>query len=157
MFTMKKYLYLSFIAIAVIFLTSCSDNPSSPDLKTGIAGTWLVTRTLVTPSKDFPNGYKDQQTWEISTNGDAASLTVYAGGVNVGTISGQWTKSQNFGYDHWYFEYEGQDPRTGFQIKIIVEIINAGPLKATDETYVWDKYANMYTLSDSFSCEGAKQ
>jgi len=154
---MRKSVYSLIFFLISILIISCSDNTSAPDLKTGIDGTWLVTRTLVTPSNDFPKGYKDQQTWQIQTNGTTASLTVIAGGINIGTINGTWTKSSNFNFEHWYFEYEGQDPRTGFQIKIIVEIIGTGPLKATDETYVWDKYANTYTLSDSFSCEGVKQ
>ena len=156
---MRKSFYFAFPVVLVIFmLFSCSDDNSvSPDLKTGIDGTWIVTRTLISPSKDFPNGYKDQQTWKISTNGETATLTVLAGGVNMGTIDGKWTTSATFGYEHWYFEYEGQDPRTGFNIKIVVEVIAAGPLKGTDDTYVWDKYANTYTLSDAFSCEGVKQ
>ena len=154
---MKKFIPILFVLLTFVILSSCSDNTTAPDLKTGIDGSWLVTRTLVTPSKDFPNGYKDQQTWQIKINGTTATLTVIAGGVTVGTVNGTWTTSDNFNYEHWYFEYEGQDPRTGFQIKIIVEIIGTGPLKATDETYVWDKYANMYVLSDSFACEGVKQ
>ncbi len=154
---MKKLFYFRAVLISslflfLLFLSSCSDDPTSADLKTGIDGTWLVTRTLVTPSKDFPDGYKDQQTWTIKTNGETATLTTV-----YGSMDGQWTTSNNFNFSHWYFEYEGPDPRTGFQIKIIIEIIAADPLKGTNETYVWDQYAGRYLLSDSFQCEGVRQ
>jgi hypothetical protein len=150
---MRKLAYLPLVLLLSFLFVSCGDdNPASPDLKTGIDGTWLVTRTLVTPSKDFPAGYKDQQTWTIKTNGETATLTTTAG-----TIDGKWTSSANFTYSHWYFEYEGPDPRTGMQIKIVIEIINAGPFKGTNESYFWDPYSSRFLLNDSFSCTGVKQ
>ncbi len=150
---MKKLFYFSAIILLVFSFISCQDdNPAAADLKTGIDGTWLVTRTLVTPSNDFPKGYKDQQVWTIKTNGETATLT-----TDAGTMNGQWTVSGNFNFSHWYFEYEGPDPRTGFQIKILIEIIGASPLKGTNETYVWDQYSGRYLLSDSFECEGVRQ
>ncbi|GEM_PF-5272192 len=150
---MGKFVLLFAVLISPLFFVSCGDNnPSSPDLKTNIDGTWLVTRTLVTPSKDFPKGYKDQQTWTIKTSGETATLTTI-----YGTINGKWDVSNNFNYSHWCFAYEGADPRTNMKIKVIIEIIAAGPLKGTNETYYWDPYANRFLLSDSFSCTGVKK
>lgn len=149
---MKKPLFfvLSIPAIVVLLL-SCGDNATSPDLKTDIAGKWLVTRTLVTPNPDFPNGYQDQQEWTIAVQGETAALTTVAG-----TINGAWTSSDNFSYKHWVFTYEGPDPRTGTQIKLVVELISAGPLKGTNETYYWDPFASRFLLAESFSCIGQK-
>lgn len=149
---MKKQsaLILTIAAIAVL-LNSCGDNATSPNLQTEIAGKWLVTRTLVTPNPDFPNGYQDQQEWTIAVQGETATLTTVAG-----TINGVWASSSNFSYKHWVFTYEGPDPRTGLQIKIIVEIIAAGPLKGTNETYYWDEFASRFILAESFQCNGSK-
>ncbi len=154
MIIMKKFSY-SFLCFLFIFsIYSCKKNSTgsnTPDLKTGVVGTWLVTRTLVTPNQDFTNGYQDQQTWTIATSDETASLT-----TDAGTIYGTWAISANFPDPHWYFEYEGSDPRTGYQIKIIVEIIDIDPFLATNETYYWDIYGNQYLLLESFGCEGVR-
>jgi hypothetical protein len=149
---MKKLLLLLILLAPLVLFISCGDDANGPDLKTGIDGTWLVTRTLITPSTDFPNGYQDQQTWTIKTTGETATLTTQAG-----TINGTWAASDNFPDKHWYFVFEGQDPRTGFPIRITVEIIGASPLKGTNDTFNWDQYLQKYTLADSFKCEGKKQ
>ncbi len=152
---MKKF-YYSFLCFLFIFLIySCKKDdpgPTTPNLKTDIVGTWLVTRTLVTPNQDFPNGYADQQTWTIAVSGETATVT-----TDAGTINGMWVNTTDtYGYPHWYFEWEGPDPRTGYQIKIIVEIIDIDPFLATNETYSWDISSQRYLLLDSFGCEGAK-
>jgi len=52
----EKFFIFVVSTIAVV-LISCSDNATLPDLKNDIAGKWLLTRTLVRPNPDFPNGY----------------------------------------------------------------------------------------------------
>jgi len=151
---MKKF-SCSFLCFFLLFnIYSCKKNSTSsttPNLKTDVAGKWLITRTLVTPNQDFTNGYADQQTWTIAISGETASLT-----TDTGTISGTWASSTTYSYSHWYFEWEGQDPRTGYQIKIIIEIIDIDPFLATNETYYWDIYGQRYLLLESFGCEGTK-
>jgi len=135
---MKKFNYSFLCFLLIISIISCKKNPTnSPlNLKADIVGTWVVTRTLVTPNQDFTNGYTDQQAWIIAVSGETATLT-----TNAGTINGAWVNTTpTYGYPHWYFEWEGQDPRTGFHIKIIVEIIDIDPFLATNETYYWDIY-----------------
>lgn len=154
MIIMKKF-FNSFLCLLFIFsVFSCKKNSTAsntPNLKTDVVGTWLVTRTLVTPNQDFTNGYADQQNWTIAVSGETASLT-----TDAGTINGTWASSVTYSYPHWYFEWEGQDPRTGYQIKIIVEIIDIDPFLATNETYYWDIYGQQYLLLESFGCEGVK-
>lgn len=148
-----KFLILPAI-ISVMLITSCSDSAtnSNSNLKTDIAGKWSVIRTLVTPSKDFPNGYKDVQDWSFTVNGENASLT-----TKDGTINGKWTKSSDFNYDHWVFDAQGSDPLTGLTIKIVVEIIAVNKLKGTNSSYYYDSMNNMWLLLDSFTIEGTKK
>jgi len=149
----NRYLTALLLVISTFLFLSCSsDNPTSANLKTDLAGTWLVTRTIVTPTADFPAGYQDQQTWKFTVNGDQATITTSAGSMN-----GTWGKSSDFNYDHWIFEATGQDPRFGTQIKVRVEIINVDILKGTNETYTWDAYSSRYLISDAFSIEGVRQ
>lgn len=148
----NRYLTVLLLVIISVFFLSCSNDPTSPNLKSGLAGTWLVTRTIVTPTPDFPAGYQDIQTWTFTVNGDQATMSTTAGSMN-----GTWGKSTDFNYDHWIFEAIGPDPRTGFQIKIRVEIINVDKLKGTNETYNWDAYSSRYLIADAFSIEGVRQ
>lgn len=151
----KKFCYSFLFLLLILSINSCKKDPTgsaTPNLKTDVVGTWLVTRTLVTPNHDFTNGYADQQTWTIAVSGETASLSTEAG-----TINGTWVQSTaTYGYSHWYFEWEGADPRTGYQIKIIVEIIDIDPFLATNETYYWDIYGSQFLLLESFGCEGVK-
>lgn len=142
------------IFVLSLLLVSCGDNSvSTPKFSANdAAGTWTVTRTMVTQNPDFPNGYQDIQVWTIAVNGTNGTLTTPAG-----TISGSWKTSANFSTEHWVFEYIGPDPRTGFQIKVLVEIIGASPLKGTNDTYTYDSWNNLWLLGDSFRIEGVKQ
>jgi hypothetical protein len=144
----KIFTSLLFIAVLLTF-SSCSDNPASANLKTDLAGSWNVTRTIVTPSADFPNGYQDQQLWSFTVNGNTATIT-----TSAGTMNGVWDKSTDFNYDHWIFEATGTDPRFGTQIKVRIEIIAVDKLKGTNETYFWDPYSSGFMLSDAFSIVG---
>lgn len=141
-----------FLASILLFASCSKDNPTSPSLKTGLAGTWIVTRTIVTPTVDFPNGYQDIQEWKFTVNGETAVITTSAGSMN-----GTWTKSKDFNYDHWLFEATGTDPRFGTQIKVRVEIINVDKLKGTNETYYWDASLSSFVISDAFSIEGVRK
>ena len=49
-------------------------------------------------------------------------------------MHGKWQTSDNFNFDHWVFQAEGADPRTGSQILVRVEIISVDYLKGTNET-----------------------
>lgn len=152
---MKHIINFFPILLIIIFLISCGSDSKSTnptDIKSGAIGTWLVTRTLITYNPDFPNGYQDQQTWTIATSGDNATLT-----TSAGTINGTWATTQTYLQSHWVFEYTGPDPRTGFTIKIVVEIIGIAPFKATNETYVWDQYAARFILAEAFSCTGVRR
>lgn len=141
-----------FLVIALPFIFSCSDSgTNSSDLKSGLAGTWTVVRTLVTPSKDFPNGYQDTQSWKFAVNGDNATLT-----TKDGSINGTWTTSKDFNYNHWVFEATGNDPLTGLLIKIQVEIIAVDKLKGTNTTYWYESMNGMWLLLDSFSIVGSR-
>lgn len=151
---MKKFNATLIYILIILSLFSCKKNATEPklDLQADAVGTWLVTRTLVTPNQDFTNGYADQQTWTIAVSGETATLS-----TSAGTISGIWIQSTaTYGYPHWYFEWEGQDPRTGSYIKIIVEIFDIDPFLATNETYYWDIYSQQYFILDSFACEGVR-
>ena len=146
----KVVILLSILFFSLLF--SCSDSgTNTSDLKSGLAGTWTVVRTLVTPSKDFPNGYQDTQTWKFTVNGDNATLT-----TKDGSINGKWTTSKDFNYNHWVFEATGNDPLTGLLIKIQVEIIAVDKLKGTNSTYYYDSMNGIWFLLDSFSINGSR-
>lgn len=153
---MKKYSILIRALSVLLFsilISSCKDSSTNPtDLKSGIAGTWIVTRTLVTYNPDFPNGYQDVQEWTFTVNENNATLT-----TSIGSMNGEWKSSQNFNYNHWVFEAQGIDPRTGLTIKIIVEIIGVDKLKGTNETYWYESMNGRWILSDSFTIEGKRK
>ncbi len=153
LFMKNKLLLFSLVLFLILLTFSCSDNSTNTpaDLKNGAAGTWLVTRTLVTPSTDFPAGYQDQQQWTITVNGESALLT-----TKDGSINGTWRSSQSFPSLHWVFEVTGTDPRFGTQIKIVVEVISTSPFKGTNETYYYDPYSGSYLISDGFSITGTR-
>jgi len=145
----KHYVIILFVSI--LFL-SCSDSSTNSNLKTDISGDWVVTRTLISGSSSFPQGYQDVQNWKFTTNGNSATLTTTAGSIN-----GSWKTSSNFANEHWVFEAQGNDPLTSLPIKIIVEIIAVNKLKGTNETYYYDSMNQMWLLLDAFSIEGVKK
>ncbi len=73
-FVMKKVLYVfSFLLLAFAFgCSSSTDSNPTGDLQNDVFGTWTVTRTLVSGSSSFPQGYQDIQTWKITKSGSAA-------------------------------------------------------------------------------------
>lgn len=149
-YQIKVFIYCSILFCSLIL--SCSDSgTNTSDLKSGLAGTWTVVRTLVTPNKDFPNGYHDTQTWKFTVNGDNATLT-----TKDGSINGMWTTSKDFNYNHWVFEATGNDPLTGMLIKIQVEIIAVDKLKGTNSTYWYDSMNGLWLMLDSFSITGTR-
>lgn len=149
----NKFLPFLLLSILSVFVYSCKDNSTNTptDAKSGLTGTWLVTRTLVTPSQDFPQGYQDQQEWSFTTNGSNATITTKDGSMN-----GSWTSSQDFANLHWVFEAEGTDYRTGLYIKVVVEITSVSPLKGTNVSYYYDSYNSMWVILDGFTVVGTK-
>lgn len=81
---MKKFNSTIIFTIIILAIFSCKKNSTEPklDQQTDAVGTWLVTRTLVTPNQDFTNGYADQQTWTIAVSGETATLSTSAGTIN---------------------------------------------------------------------------
>lgn len=149
---MKKFYFLAVSLLCLFFLASCSDDESSANLKDDIYGEWLVTRTLVTPSNDFPNGYQDQQNWTFTKTGDVPTLT-----TSAGSVQGVWKSSSTWASPHWVFEAEGTDPLTSMNIKVVVEIIGISPMKGTNETYYRDPYTGLWKILDGFSIVGQRK
>jgi hypothetical protein len=150
---MKKFYFFIVIIGFVIALVSCNDNgTNTPVDHFDLTGSWLVTRTLVTPSTDFPNGYQDQQTWTFTKNGDVCTLT-----TSAGSVTGEWKSSSVYSQPHWVFDISWYDPTYGIYSRVVVEIINNNPLKGTDDTYYKDPSTGIWLLLDSFSIAGIKQ
>lgn len=144
---MKIKLY--FPAVLMLFLlVSCTDESAD---KFDIVGSWLVTRTLISGSTDFPDGYQDQQVWTFTQNGDSVTLSTTAG-----SVAGVWQSSQTWGSPHWVFDTSWEDSATGMSYRVLVEIIGIDPLKGTNESYVLSPYSGAWELLDAFQIEGER-
>lgn len=150
---MRKSIFTLFL-FSLITLISCSDESSTPsgNLQSDIIGIWTVTRTLVSGSTDFPNGYQDQQAWKFTKSGDVVTLT-----TSVGSVNGVWKSTTTYASAHWVFDTSFTDPSTGMNYRILVEIIGVNPLKGTNESYIQDIYTGAWTLLDAFSIVGVRQ
>ena len=126
---------------AATFCLSCDD---AGDLKGGLAGTWKVTRTLVTEVEGLPNGYWDEQVWTFAVQGESATLSTEAGSVG-GTFNGTWV-----------FQTEYYDPRTGMPASIRIEIIGVDPLRGTLENTVYDPTGYRPPSTEAFELEGVR-
>lgn len=144
---MKTKVYLS--AVLMLFLLMSCDNGSAN--KFAIVGSWLVTRTLISGSTDFPDGYQDQQVWTFAQNGDTVALSTTAG-----SVAGVWQPSQTWASPHWVFDASGKDATTGMSFRVVVEIIGIEPFKGTNETYMLSPYTGAWEILDAFQVEGER-
>jgi hypothetical protein len=128
------------VALAAGASTSCSAS-----LEGGLAGTWLVTRTLVTEVQGLPNGYQDQQEWTFTTSGKTGKLTSAAGSVD-GTFDGTWV-----------FATQYTDPRVGLPATLRIEIIGVDPLKGTLENNLFDPTGFRPPNKEAFQLEGVRK
>jgi hypothetical protein len=130
------------VAALTVMLGGCGGG----DLKNGLAGTWLVTRTLLTEVPGLPKGYYDQQQWSFTVAGDQATM-----GTAAGNMQGQWRGSS------WYFD-SGQyaDPRTGQPAQTTFEAVGVDPLKGGLETKLFDPTGLRPPTSESFTVEGSR-
>lgn len=137
------------MVLAVGASISCSastgSGPGSASLESGLAGTWVVTRTLVTEVQGLPNGYQDQQEWTFTTSGKTAKLTTAAGSVD-GTYEGSWV-----------FATEYTDPRVGLPATLRIEIIGVDPLKGTLENNLFDPTGARPPNKEAFRLDGVRK
>lgn len=141
------------MSLAVGASISCSSSTgggsgasgASPSLESGLAGTWVVTRTLVTEVQGLPNGYQDQQEWTFTTSGKSGKLTTAAGSVD-GTYDGSWV-----------FATEYTDPRVGLPATLRIEIIGVDPLKGTLENNLFDPTGARPPNKEAFRLDGVRK
>lgn len=119
---------------------------SAPNLQSGLAGTWLVTRTLVTAVEGMPNGYQDQQVWTFQTTGQKATLSTKDGAVD-GSYNGA----------SWVFGAQYTDPRVGLPAHLAIEIIGVDPLKGTLENNLYDPTGFRPPSKEGFRLDGVRQ
>lgn len=130
-------------------LTGCSSDSSEANggkLQSGLAGSWLVTRTLVTHVDGIPDGFQDQQLWSFSVSGSSATLS-----TTDGTVGGSWTGSS------WLFETDYTDPRVGLPAHLKIEIIGVDPLGGTLENTLYDPTGYRPPTLEAFRLDGVRQ
>ncbi len=128
---------------------ACRSTPtgSTPaEAQAGLAGTWRVTRTLVTAVEGLPNGHYDEPIWTFETSGQNATLSTQDGSVN-GTFNGA---SRVFAADY-------TDPRVGLPAKLSIEIIGVDPLKGTLENSLYDPTGFRPPSKEAFRLDGVRQ
>lgn len=153
----KMYYYFALLLFAISACSNSSDSNTEANLKTDIFGTWTVTRTLVSGSSDFPNGYHDIQTWKITKNGENAYIEVWdIANTYIGKMDGSWTSTQSFNYPHWNFTATFPHPLTGQMTTVYIDAIGLNPFKGANDTYLQDPYLG-WVLADAFTFEGVRR
>jgi len=133
--------HLGCLALLLGWLAGCGGQ----DLKQGLAGTWLVTRTLVTPVEGLPNGYYDQQEWTFTVSGEGSTLS-----TKDGSVGGSWNGGS------WVFATSYTDPRFGVPAQLSIEIIGVDPLKGTLENKLLDPTGLRPPTLEGFTLEGTR-